>query len=134
MNLIKDVYGLSYDISNFNSGLVIWYNQMIDKSLDELDVVDVSKMVRQDILKKVALGRAIDLFIADPYDGEFDDGGLLNVIVSQNYIIDDDSKVNELKELLPKLALEYLEFDWPNEELKNRYYTDIAKLMSILGF
>ena len=132
MNSLRSIYGLSYDNSNFNSGLVNWYNRMIDKSLDELDVVDISKMLRQNILKEVALEKAVDLFIADPYSGEFDDGGLLDIIVSQNHIIDDKNKAKELKELLSKLELEYLDFDWSSENLKNQYCMNVKKLMSAL--
>ena len=85
MKSMKEIYNLSYDTSNFNSGLVNWYNQMIDKTDEELDSTDVSKMIRQNILKEVAVKKIIELSVKGPYDGEFSDGGLLKIIVSLNF-------------------------------------------------
>jgi len=82
MSSLRKIHNLSYDTSGFNSGLVNWYNQLIDKSHDGLSIADVCKMIRQDILKDIAVQKAIDLFLNDPYDGEYDDGGLLNVLAS----------------------------------------------------
>jgi transcriptional accessory protein Tex/SPT6 len=67
MKTLKDIYYLDYDKSNFNSGLNKWYNNLIDKTVNELVVVDVSKMVRKNILKDLAIEKAIDLFINDPF-------------------------------------------------------------------
>jgi len=125
------MYGLSYDNSGFDSGLVNWYNRMIDKTLDELNVEDVSKMVRQDVLKEVALEKAIELFIEDPYDGEFTDGDLLALLISQNYKTNSTGKIEQLKELILELEVKYTDFDWCTEDAKISYLQDIKKMQEL---
>lgn len=125
MKSIKEVYNLTHDTSELNSGLIKWYNEMIEKSYDELNVIDVSKMIRQDIIKQVAEKRAIDLFIKYPYDGEFNDGDLLNIIISQNIKITDINKIQTLKDLLYKLSENCLNFDWSSEESKEKFIKNI---------
>ncbi|NEY83225.1 hypothetical protein G4D64_17615, partial [Bacillus sp. 3H-10] len=66
MKTLKELYNLSYDESNFGSGLIKWYNFLLDKKIGELTVTDISKMIRQDILKNLALEKSIDLFILNP--------------------------------------------------------------------
>ena len=125
---IREVYGLICDNSDLGSGLVNWYNHMIEKTLDELDTVDVAKMVRQDVLKEVALEKAIELFIDDPYDGEFSDGDLLSLIVSQNYKTSSMEKIEKIKNLLLVLESDYADFDWCSEEEKVSYLHNLIKL------
>ena len=84
MKPLKEIYDLTYDSSGFNSGLINWYNKLIDKTYDQLTVTDVSRMIRQDVLKTVAIKRAIELFLNNPYEGEYSDGELLNVLTSLN--------------------------------------------------
>ncbi|QPN37407.1 hypothetical protein I5080_19245 [Salmonella enterica] len=49
---IKNTYNLSYGDLKVNSGLIKWYNRLLDKTADELDEIDVSKMIRQDIFSR----------------------------------------------------------------------------------
>ena len=63
MKTLKEIYDLAYDSSVFRSSLIEWYDQLIDKAYTELDVIDVSKMIRQDILKDIAIKKAIELFL-----------------------------------------------------------------------
>lgn len=125
MKSIREAYSLTYDTSDFNSGLVKWYNNMIEKSYEELNITDVSKMIRQDVLKHLAEKRAIDLFIEYPYDGEFNDGDLLDMIISKNIFVTNFDKIQHLNYLLSKLEDEYLNFDWSSEECKERFIKNI---------
>ena len=45
MKSLKELYNLSYDESGFESGLIRWYNKVINKSVDELKITDVAKMI-----------------------------------------------------------------------------------------
>ncbi|MBE7720105.1 MAG: hypothetical protein E7243_11380 [Lacrimispora celerecrescens] len=116
---IRVIYKLDYDKSNLNSGLVNWYNHLLDKKVDELDVVDVSKMIRQDILKEVAIDRAIDLFLSNPFDGEMQDGDLLTLLISINSnLIKNRKKCEDLSNAITELESSYLNFDWPDNQSK----------------
>jgi len=131
MNTIKEIYGLKHDFS-WDSGLVCWYNRMIDKAVDELDAADVSRMIRQGILKDVAFQRAVDIFIKNHYDGELWDGTLLNIMVLEDCRVSDE-KVAELRELLSRLESEYSQFDWINKEEKNEYLQNVVKFKAKLA-
>ncbi|MBP9479669.1 MAG: hypothetical protein KBF12_13775 [Sebaldella sp.] len=133
MKSMKEIYNLSYDTSNFNSGLVNWYNQMIDKTYEELNSTDVSKMIRQNILKEVAEKKIIELFVKDPYDGEFNDGGLLKIIISLNFKAEDIQDFEKFRNFLIQTKNEYEKFDWSDEQTKIEYGNNITKLMNQLG-
>jgi len=132
MNSLKEVHNLIYDESGFDSGLIRWYNQLIDKSYDDLNVVDVSKMIRQDVLKDIAAKRSIDLFFEDPYNGEYDDGGLLNMLASLNIEQINDVDFSKLKILLRDLNQSYSEFEWSAEETKTQFKENIRVLLDKL--
>ncbi|MCL1990094.1 MAG: contact-dependent growth inhibition system immunity protein [Defluviitaleaceae bacterium] len=126
---LKETYNLSYDLSGFNSGLINWYNRLIDKQYEMLNIEDVAKMIRQDVLKEVAIKRAIDLFFVDPYDGEYEDGGLLNLLVSLEFNKIDESILQKLNHQLEVLQTAYLEFEWEEEELKEKYRKNMDEML-----
>lgn len=115
---IRIIYKLDYDKSNLNSGLVNWYNRLLDKKVDELDAVDVSKMIRQDILKEVAIDRAIDLFLSNPFDGEMQDGDLLALLIVNSNLIKNGKKRKDLINAITELESSYLNFDWADNQSK----------------
>lgn len=129
---LKEVYNLSYDTSEFKSGLINWYNELIDKTYESLNIEDVNKMIRQDILKKVAMEKAIDLFLDNPFDGEYEDGDLLNLLLTLDFKNIDQLKVKNLKQLLKELDSVDTDFDWEQETLKSKYKKNVNKLLQKL--
>jgi len=137
---LKELYNLDYDRSGFNSGLILWYNDVIDKSYEQLDARDVSKMLRQnfsDSLNNLAKKRMIDLFIENPYDGEFSDGDLLETIVSCNVTPNDSHKLRELKKVLEAVKTECFEYpgyeDWYDDEERDKYLKNIEIFENLLN-
>jgi len=129
---LKNLFSLEYDNSGYRSGLIDWYNMLIDKNIDELTVTDVAKMIRQSILREVAVSRAVDLFLTDPYAGEMQDGELLALLVS---CIDDVMRLKEARSLL--VVLSDLEdditpFDWDNDSNKTVFFQNLAILKQSL--
>jgi len=125
---LKEMYGLSYDSSGFNSGLITWYNQLIDKTYENLTVVDVCKMIRQNILVSVAIKKSMELFLRDPYDGEYSDGGLLGVLASLEIDSLDVLLVDKLKTAIKDINQNYVDFEWADDETKNQYAENIDKM------
>ncbi|WP_312448583.1 contact-dependent growth inhibition system immunity protein [Lacrimispora sp.] len=133
-NTLKDIYHLDYDKSNFNSGLISWYNNLIDKTVDELNVVDVSKMARQNILKEVAIARAIEIFLHDPFDGEMQDGDLLSLIISHgSEVSKNGNKREELIKVVNDLESNNYDFDCSDESIKNSYKHNIKILKQFIN-
>ena len=132
INSLKNLYGLDYDKSNYQSTLIDWYNRLIDKSADELSVADVSRMVRQNVLRDVAIDRAIELFLVEPFDGEMQDGDLLALLVSCNAEIIKSKRMEPLIAMLLKLENEISNFDWANDNSKILFEKNHIALKSIL--
>ncbi len=131
-NSLKKTFGLEYDKSNQQSGLIKWYNRLIDKSIDDLDIVDVAKMIRQNILRDIAIDRAIELFLNEPFDGEMQDGDLLALLVSCGPTVTKNSRVQDLISMILKLENEFSDFDWPNNSAKKLFENNLAALKRML--
>lgn len=129
---LKNVYRLDYDKSNYKSNLIDWYNRLIDKSVDELSVGDVSRMIRQNILREVAIDRAIELFLHEPFDGEMQDGDLLALLVSCAPEVVKSRRREILITMISKLENEIADFDWANKESKPLFERNVIALKNIL--
>lgn len=132
LNSLRNLYRLEYDHSGFKSSLIDWYNSVIDKSVDELSVLDVSKMVRQNILREVAIDRAIELFFIDPFDGEIKNGDLLALLVSCSAEVVNNKKAETLASRMANLENEISGFDWVDEDEKMQFIQNKISLETIL--
>jgi len=128
MKSLKELYNLSYDESEFESGLIRWYNNVINKSIDELEITDVFKMVRQNILLDVAIKKAVELFFLTPYGGEYQDGGLLSLLITLDISQISNDKLKEMKKFIQKLKKDYINFDWENKEFEGQYAKELHEL------
>ena len=78
-NKLKEIYGLKeIKLDDNSSSLEIWYNNLINKSEDEIIISDVLKMIRQNLFVELALRIAIGILKNDPFAGEYYNGELLN--------------------------------------------------------
>ncbi len=132
MKVLKDIYNLKEDETEFKSSLINWYNRMINKTYDELSVEDVSKMFRQNILINIATQKAIDLFIINPYDGEYYDGGLIEILVKMNFNDIPFDIRKDLIETIEKATIEYNDFKWCTNEEKLEYKMNLDLLKSMI--
>ncbi|MCZ9233573.1 contact-dependent growth inhibition system immunity protein [Escherichia albertii] len=79
---------MQYDSFAFKSGLINWYNSLLDKTPDELDENDIAKMLRQNILPELAVQKAIEMIEINLMVGYLYDGELLLVLsnlIGSNY-------------------------------------------------
>jgi hypothetical protein len=131
MQSLKEQYNLHYETSDFKSSLTSWYNEVIDKTYDLLSVEDVSKLIRQDIIKKIALEKAIELFDENPYAGDYYDGALLKTLATielkylanldEKYLVILTNKIDELKQGKTN-------FKWLSLEDETKYLENIKLL------
>ncbi|HEB1317257.1 TPA: hypothetical protein RY405_000047 [Escherichia albertii] len=85
---LKQIYHLQHDSFAFKSGLINWYNSLLDKTQDELDENDIAKMLRQNILPALAVQKAIEMIEINLMVGYLYDGELLLVLsnlIGSNY-------------------------------------------------
>ncbi len=122
-NSLRTLYNLEYSTSPLQSSLIVWYNKLIDKTVDELDATDVSKMFRQKILLEIAMDKALDLFIENPFAGEMLDGDLIGLIVSfDRNIFRSYKKIDFLLQKIRELESGQLAFDWIDESFRFSLY------------
>lgn len=80
---------------NRRSSLDEWFSSILDVPIDELEVGDVARAIRQDIFLTEVLPKAEDILRKDPLAGEDYDGQLISSIATLNY--------DEIKSALPSL-------------------------------
>lgn len=78
---IKELYGCEYEASEEELyPLQVWYNQLIDKTIQEITPGDVARMLRQKVLPGLAMTKAIELLQENPFVGELYEGEILAAI------------------------------------------------------
>lgn len=129
---IKNTYNLSYGDLKVNSGLIKWYNRLLDKTADELDEIDVSKMIRQDILVDLAIDGAINILKDNPYAGEMYDGDVLNSLNSlvKNERVNID-QLKKLKNIVGEFKGRVSEFEWGDISKKELFIKNIEDILTI---
>ena len=131
-NNLRSKYGLKYYQGDFQSSLTIWYNKVIDKSVEDLDICDVTRMIRQNILLDVAINRAIELFLANPFNGEMQEGDLLKLLVDHKTIVLKNNKVWQLLTIINKVENRIEEYDWINNSDKIQFKKNLVILKQTL--
>jgi hypothetical protein len=128
-NTLRNVYNLDYDSGVHKSGLTSWYNKLVDKKADELDAIDVAKMMRQNILRNVALDSAVTLFLRNPFDGETRDGEILALLASaDSTMLEKTGGFADALRLIPQLESTYKDYDWGAESDRDFFKLNLAVL------
>lgn len=136
---IGELYGLQYDDQPY--GLPIWYNKLIDKTIDQIDLRDVFSMISNKILLELAIAKAIEFFVKNPFDGEAYSGQLLELFVNNSdmFYNSKSSKLAEMLKIIDKMDIEAAQskdwwgydFDFDEEGCKN-YVNLLDKAKSII--
>lgn len=75
---IKSIYGCKPCNKTENlSPLEKWYNSLIEKSSDEIDMTDLLRMLRQGVLLELAIPKVVALLTDNPFVGISYEGELL---------------------------------------------------------
>lgn len=129
---IKNVYSLDYSGLRVNSGLINWYNRLLGKTVDELDEIDVSKMIRQGILVDLAIDSALNILKNNPYAGEMYDGDILNSL--STLVKNQRINVNQLKKLKHIVCMfswQVSEFEWGELSKRELFIKNIEYILTI---
>lgn len=126
--LIKDKYNLKEETKNLEYSLPLWYNEMINKTVDEINLLDINRMIRQNILVEVALKRAVEEMLKDPFVGEQLEGDVLEHVLK----LDDDLLKKYTKEFHQIILKAYALIDsyklWMLLEMKDEYLDNLKLL------
>jgi hypothetical protein len=128
MKTLKELYNLSYEDSVLQTSLILWFNQLIDKTYEELDATDVSKMYRQKLLINLAMKKAIELFFINPFDGEFFEGELLGLINTFDLTMFTYEQLLSLEKKIKSIDLDKINIDWITEDEMMSYKSNMEEL------
>ncbi|MDQ0233119.1 contact-dependent growth inhibition system immunity protein [Metabacillus malikii] len=126
---IRDIYQLPQGEAREDYALDEWYNTLIDKDITELDIIDLCRMIKQNIFIEIAIDKAIGFLKLNPLEGDVYDGQLLEVLFSV-----DMEKITEQKEPLKEVLMdvkENVEMDnFMSDEDYNEYKDLVEKFLT----
>ena len=128
---LKQIYHQQYDSFAFKSGLINWYNSLLDKTPDELDENDIAKMLRQNILPALAVQKAIEMIEINLMVGYLYNGELL--LVLSNLIGSDyfsPLHLLQLKNIISKFYGNMLNASTMSDEEKKLFIATMKFIMS----
>lgn len=105
-----------------------WYNQLIDKTIHEITVADVLKMIRQKQFINLAMAKAIEFLKENVFVGELYDGEIFEKISeldSSVLVFYADDLKNIIKSALEKSVIHNWSYDGEEDEFK-----DIVNVMA----
>ncbi|MGG4193017.1 contact-dependent growth inhibition system immunity protein [Paenibacillus jamilae] len=116
---IKEIYFLNQNETESEYTLDIWYNKLINKTVGEIEVVDVTRMLSQNVLINLGIKKAMDILFDDPLAGEMYEGQLLELLYSIDLNKFED--LSQLKLLLQKISAILPNLEWFDEEDQKEY-------------
>ncbi|MCR6112686.1 hypothetical protein HXA35_20355 [Bacillus sp. A301a_S52] len=125
---IGDIYQLSKGNEQNNYPLDEWYNTLINKDINEIDVSDLCKMIRQNILIDLAVNKATEILRINPLEGDVYDGQLIELLYSIDYQ-EIKEHTHSLQEILQKIKQTIEIDDFMCEEDYNEYMDLVDKFI-----
>lgn len=130
---IKEIYNCRSISSNEELyPLQKWYNQLIEKTIAEITVEDVLRMIRQKEFTNLAVSKAINFLKEDVFVGELYEGELLEKVseMDSSFLI---SYADDLKNIIKNALVKSETRDWiyagEEEEFKDMIDTLSKKIM-----
>jgi hypothetical protein len=97
-----------------------WHNRVIEKTIEEVDLSDILKMLRQGVFLEIAINKTITLLQANPFIGELYDGELIETLYKQEECIY-SKYIEDLKKILRKAIRANKRFDWCIEKERTEF-------------
>lgn len=118
---LKEMYGCKYiNAETELFPLQKWYNMLLDKSVEELSISDVLKMIRQNEFIDIAIAKSIDFLKQNPFAGELYEGELLDKISHIN--VDEILKHrNDLQQIISDGLTQNETYDWITEDEREEF-------------
>ena len=109
-----------------------WYNNMIEKCPEELDIADISRMLRQDVFSDIAVPMAWQRLYSNPLSDEMYDGQLLETLL--RYLSNhaeqlDTQRASDFLELATRFLAVY---EWELPEERQDFEQLLLKAASML--
>lgn len=129
-----------YKIKNINinqlkndSPLDQWFTKMIMKEENELNILDISRMLRQDLFPDITIPLVWKILNENPFEGEMYEGQLLELLI--RYLIKNPKKKNKEDYNVFKNRIASKKFEHFKDDLESKedYEKLIDKLESLFS-
>ncbi|CAM2771872.1 hypothetical protein HP548_13795 [Paenibacillus taichungensis] len=129
---IKEIYALNQNIQTEESEYPLdqWYNRLIDKTIDEIELEDVSRMLAQNVFMDLGIKKALEILKGDPLAGEMYDGHLLKILYSIE--LNQFEELSQLASLLQDINRNLSNIEWADEEDQEEYTELLTNFMKKL--
>lgn len=123
---LGEIYGLQKDDREEASYSVRQWNIIIDKTIEELDVEDVSYMLRQRFLGEVSIVKAKSFLLENPFAGKAYEGELLWSLASWDPFPTEYR--SSISEIIPFIEEHAKEHEYEDEDTEIGYIRTVHKL------
>ena len=129
---IKDIYDISFNLDDVlqedRCPMHEWYNNLINKTYDQLDLFDVTRMIIQKIYLELAVTKAVSFVRENPFCGQRYEGELLELLYKLDICYLEKCK-ETLKEVLDDALKQNKVYEWLCEEERVEF-SDLVKCFS----
>lgn len=121
---IKDIYNISFNLADISKEdrcpMHDWYNNLIDKTFNQLDMFDVTRMLIQKMFLELAVLKAITFIKENPFCGQRYESELLELLYKSDRCYLKKYTI-ELEEILRAALIKNKEYDWLCEDERKEF-------------
>ena len=97
-----------------------WYEDLLNKTYDKLDLFDVTRMLIQKVFLELAISKSIKFIEENPFCGQRYEGELIELLSRLDLFYFDNYKDN-IQRILSKALIENKTYEWMCEEEREEY-------------
>lgn len=124
-NKISEIYGVSFNIADISSkdkcSMHDWYGVLINKTYDQIDLFDVTRMIIQEMFLELAVPKAIEFIKDNPFCGQRYEGELIELLSKMDLSYFDNYK-DDMQKILCKASIENKTYEWLCEEERREFF------------
>lgn len=118
---IYTLKSLKLDELERTSPLGKWFYEMVQKSVDELTLRDVLRMLRQEVYLDIAIPIACTKVLEDPFCGEMYVGEMIDLLTKVFISNPDEKKQDFYKMFAEEVQQKWEMFEWESDYEKEEY-------------
>lgn len=123
-NKIKDIYNISFNTADIpredRCPMHDWYEALLNKTYDQLDLFDVTRMLIQKVFLELAISKSIKFIEENPFCGQRYEGELIELLSKLDLIYFDNYK-DSIQRILSKALIKNKTYEWMCEEEREEY-------------
>lgn len=127
---LSEILNIKNKEIDIKSNLDKWYVTLLNKTMEEVDIKDISRMLRQDILIDLAVNKAVEILKENPLAGEMYDGQLLEILYSVD--VNKYKETDKVKDILIKINSNISSFERMSDEDLKDYLVVLEKFLKKL--